>query len=147
MNVEWLAEYGYLALFVWAFLSASLLPLSSEVAVVAMQALAYPLLPILFVASAGNTLGSLLNYGMGRRGSDRWLKKHDSHKRFVQAKAWYQRWGTPSLFFTWVPGIGDFLPIFAGIFHANIWIVTIWVAIGKVLRYAVLLGIGAWLWG
>ena len=61
-------EWGYAGLFLIAFLSATLLPLGSEVGVTVMALSGYHRPATWAVATAGNTLGALFNYGLGRWG-------------------------------------------------------------------------------
>jgi membrane protein YqaA with SNARE-associated domain len=47
----------------------------------------------------------------------------------------YQKWGSPILFFTWIPIIGDPLTVVAGVFKLNLYIFIFWVVLGKAFRY------------
>ena len=99
-------------LFASAFLSATLLPGSSEVVLLGLLALrtAEPAL-LVAVATVGNVLGSLVNYLLGRflaHFADRpWFPiKPQAYERAV---GWYRRLGVWSLLLAWVPVIGDTL--------------------------------------
>src|SRR5262249_62256806 len=61
----WVAAYGLWGLALAAFLAATLLPLSSEVAVIAALRLGLPAVDILLWASVGNCLGAMTNYWLG----------------------------------------------------------------------------------
>lgn len=136
-------QFGYFGLFLISFLSATLVPLASEVFVVAMPALGYNPWLILISATAGSFLGSLTNYYVGKMGTDfilgRYVKINE--KTWQRAEGFYERWGAATLFFSWVPFIGDPLTVVAGAFHINLRVFTFWVLLGKTLRYLVLLGI------
>lgn len=134
---------GYLGLFAISFLSATLLPLASEVFVVAMPPLGYNVWLIILFATAGSYLGSLTNYYVGRKGTDFVLSRYISIKpeTLARAQRFFARWGPVALFFSWVPFIGDPLTAVAGALHVNLRVFTFWVLFGKTLRYLALLGL------
>ena len=136
-------QSGYFGLFVISFLASSLLPLASEIFVLAMPPLGYNLWLIGIVATAGNFLGSSLNYYIGLRGADFVLGRYVKidPKSWQRAENFYQRWGSVALFFSWVPFIGDPLTVVAGAFQIHWQTFTFWVLLGKSLRYLVLLGL------
>ncbi|AOE49847.1 YqaA family protein [Kangiella sediminilitoris] len=138
--MEFLVDFGYLGLFVAAFLAATILPLSSELVLTAL--LLNDLSPemLVLVATVGNVLGSLTNYGLGYWASkgiiQKWLKM--SEKEFVKAEERFEKYGLMSLLFAWVPIIGDPLTVIAGILRVNlIWFIVL-VSLGKFLRYYIL---------
>lgn len=136
---------GYVGLFLISFLAATILPLVSEVVVVAMPPLGYDVRLVVLTATAGNFLGSLTNYFIGRKGADfvlfRALKVPP--ERLARAEALYHRWGPIIVFFSWVPVIGDPLTVVAGIFRLRLHVFTFWVILGKFVRYLVLLGVAS----
>lgn len=126
-----------------SFSAATLLPGGSEAALIGMAALTtHSILTLLIVASIGNTLGSVLNYWMGRfalQYQDRkWfpLSKAD----LTKAQGWFADWGQWSLLLAWVPIIGDPLTVAAGLMRMNFGRFLILVAISKTTRYMVILG-------
>ncbi|MCA9937186.1 MAG: DedA family protein [Anaerolineales bacterium] len=136
---------GYVGLFLISYLAATILPLVSEVVVVAMPPLGYDVKLVVLTATAGNFLGSLTNYFIGRKGADFVLYRALKIKPSTLARAQdlYQRWGPVSVFFSWIPVIGDPLTIVAGIFRLRLSTFTFWVILGKFLRYLILLGIAS----
>jgi len=143
----WLsAEAGLWGMFASAFLSATVLPGSSEVVMTALLT-AYPALvwPAFAAGLAGNALGSALTFGMGhagRRGFERFRKvKVDLDNRHVQR---LRRWGPPALILSVLPLVGDALVLAAGWLKMPPLQSLAWVVAGKALRYLVLL---AGLWG
>ena len=131
---------SYLALFTAALLSATIVPGFSEAGVAAMVGTGSPILPVVAVASAGNTLGSVVNWVLGRyllRFADRpWFPV--SAQGIARAEAWFKRYGTWSLLLAWLPVIGDPLTLVAGVLRVRFGLFLILVAVGKTLRYAVL---------
>jgi membrane protein YqaA with SNARE-associated domain len=132
---ETLGLWGLLAS---SFLSATLLPGNSELALVALLHHAPGLKwPALAVATFGNTLGGLTSYMIGRLFPG---------PREGRAVTWMHRYGTPSLLLAWVPVIGDALCVVAGWLRQNVIAAALFMAIGKFARYW-LLATGVGLWG
>jgi len=131
------------ALFTSAFLSATLLPGSSEALLLFRLSEGEAWLPLVLVATAGNLLGSLLTYGIGRAGNTvlhrRWLRINE--KDVQRAEAWFGRWGRPALLMAWLPIVGDPLCLVAGLLRVKLIAFTLLVGLGKLGRYAFL----AWL--
>jgi len=134
-------QSGYLGLFLISFLAATVLPLGSEIFVVTMILSGYNPLAVFVTATAGNSLGGITNYYVGKYGTDFILSKYikvDPKKREKMERV-YQKWGSPILFFSWVPVVGDPLTIVAGGFNLSLSIFTFWVVLGKAFRYALII--------
>ena len=133
-------QFGYLGLFGVSFLAATLLPLGSEVFVVAMSLGGYDPLMVFVTATTGNTLGAVSNFYVGKYGTrfilSRYVKVDSGKKLNLEQK--FQRWGAPVLFFAWVPVVGDPLTVVAGGLNLNLYVFIFWVALGKAFRYALL---------
>jgi membrane protein YqaA with SNARE-associated domain len=127
---DWTAETSLAALFAAAFLSATILPGNSEI--VLFQVLrAHPghLAAALAVATAGNTLGSMTTYLLGR------LLPHRLPK--ARALAWLQRYGAAVLLLAWLPVVGDALCAAAGWLRIRWYTALAAIAAGKLARYLV----------
>jgi len=131
----------YSGLFFTALIAATILPAQSE-AVLAGLLLAgdYPVWALIAVASAGNVLGSAINWLLGRgieRFRDRrWFPvKADA---LARAERWYHRYGRWSLLLSWAPFIGDPLTVVAGVLREPFPVFLALVTIAKVGRYLVL---------
>lgn len=130
-----------LGLFFVALGAASLLPMASEPVLVGLL-LAGEVQPWLLVAvaSLGNTLGSVINYVLGRMlerfRHRRWFPA--SEAALERAQGWYHRWGRWSLLLSWAPIIGDPLTLVAGVMREPLWSFVLLVAIAKTARYVVL---------
>ena len=132
---------SYLALFLAAFLAATIVPAQSEAVLVGLiLAGDRSLILLLLVATTGNVLGSVVNWLLGRfieRFRDRpWFPV--SRPRLAQAEAWYRRFGIWSLLLSWVPIIGDPLTVVAGVLRTPFLTFLILVTIAKAGRYLVL---------
>jgi membrane protein YqaA with SNARE-associated domain len=142
---DFIFSLGYFGLFLISFLSASLVPLASEFFVLGMPPLGYNVWLVIVVATIGSYLGSLLNYYVGKKGTDFVLGRYIKidPKTWTRAEKFYERWGPVALFFSWVPFIGDPLTAVAGALHMHLGTFSFWVLFGKTLRYLVLLGIAS----
>jgi len=137
---------GYPGVFLVSFIASTLIPFSNEVVVAAMPALGYDIWATAIWATGGGYLGSLMNYLVGKKGTDfvfaRWITIKP--ERWQQAERIFQRWGNWALFFVWLPVIGDPLAIVAGAFKIEWRLFSFWVITGKFLRFIALLGIVRW---
>lgn len=135
-------DYGYFGLFLSAFLAATILPLSSEAVMAAMILSGeFALIPLWCCATAGNSAGSMVNWGLGR-----WVLKFQTHRWFPfsaasidAARRRFLRFGIWSLLFAWLPIIGDPITFVAGMFRVPIILFTVLVLVGKGGRYAFLI--------
>ncbi|MCL7928637.1 YqaA family protein [Halomonas llamarensis] len=130
-----------LSLFVIALASATLLPGGSEVWLARQWCLNEPALALWGVATLGNTLGSLINVGLGRYARQfqdrRWFPA--SPQGLARAERWYHRLGEYSLLLSWLPVIGDPLSVLAGVFRLPWWRAMLWILLAKGTRYALVL--------
>lgn len=129
-------------LFFSALVSSTLFPGGSE-AVLAVLARGghHPAL-LLGIATLGNTLGALSTYLLGR-GLASSLRRA-LHPREQRAVAWLRRHGSPLLLLSWLPVVGDALCLAAGWLRLPALPITIYLAIGKATRYAVVLMLASW---
>lgn len=137
--------WSLVGMFVTALLAATILPAQSEILFVGLQARGtVPLWLLLVVASAGNILGSVVNYLMGmgieRFKYRRWFPL--SEAQLDRAQDWYRKWGVWSLLLSWAP-FGDGITVAAGILRTRWWVFLALVALAKTGRYAVLAGMMA----
>lgn len=115
------------ALFTSSLLAATLLPGGSE-------AVLFGVLknnPDIFwlalgLATLGNTLGGMITFGMG------WLLPQTQQLKHVDK---IRRYGAPALLLAWVPLLGDALCLSAGWLRLNPWLATLYMGIGKFVRY------------
>lgn len=118
-----------------SFTSATILPGSSEVALVAFL-IHYPdhLQLAFWVATIGNALGAVVMLLMGRM---------FPQKQVISPKTTHfiQRYGAWSLLFSSVPIVGDLLPIAAGWWRLKIVPCLIAIVIGKAARYLLMIAL------
>lgn len=127
--MDWSGDTSLAALFVAAFVSATVLPANSEIVLLAVLK-AHPERAVAAIALAtiGNTLGGLTTYALGRLLPARTLPA-------PRVMAAVRRYGAWSLLGSWIPLVGDALCAAAG------WLRVPWpaalaaLAAGKLARY------------
>ncbi len=126
--------WALLAMFVWAFLAATLLPIASEAAFAAFVVkFPFAWVAILAVAVLGNSLGAATTLYAGRGLAHR-LAPSATVARFP----WVARYGVWSLLLSWVPVIGDGLVLAAGWLLLPLVPAMLAIVTGKLLRYLVI---------
>ena len=128
-------------LFLAAFAAATLLPAQSEALLAGLLLSGrYETALLILSATAGNVLGSVVNWLLGRS-----LERFSGRRWFPvgpaaleKAKAWYRRWGRWTLLFSWLPVVGDPLTLVAGVLREPFPIFLALVTIAKLGRYLVL---------
>ncbi len=139
-----LVELPYLGLFASALMAATVLPGISEILMLGLLIDGLEPWKLWVAATAGNVVGSTLNWWMGRfalRFTDRrWFPV--SAPALARAQTWYHRWGRSSLLFSWLPVIGDAFTVAAGVMRTPIVPFVMLVGLAKGGRYAAVLGAG-----
>lgn len=125
--------WQWLGLWFSAFSSATILPGTSDVVLVAMihqhpQWWGWAWL----IATIGNSMGGVASYYMGR------LLPH-KHRAPDKMITWIYKYGYWALLMSWVPFIGDGLAIAAGWLRLNVFLSALMLTIGKFARYGVLI--------
>jgi membrane protein YqaA with SNARE-associated domain len=154
LAVHWLLgvlavpKIGLAAVFLVSFISATLLPLGSEPLVFAVIK-ADPLMywPVILVATIGNTLGGMVDYGLGYYAKTAFAKEQET----VWFR-WLSRFGAKAMLLAWLPGIGDPMCTVGGWLKLPFWPSVAYMAIGKFLRYVTMTSVllylpdGFWQW-
>jgi membrane protein YqaA with SNARE-associated domain len=128
-------------LFASAFVASTILPMSSEAVLAAMAVAGSADRVLLFlVATAGNTLGAVVNWALGSYAAH-WISGRVARERlqFERASRWFQRWGVWCLLLSWLPVVGDPLTLVAGLLRTAFVPFVLLVLIGKASRYALIL--------
>jgi membrane protein YqaA with SNARE-associated domain len=136
---DWLNQPGYVALFFMSFLASTLLPLGSEWLLVMMLVGGYDPVSAVATATVGNYLGAVVTYLIGIGGGSWLIEKvmRVSPPQQERAQSYYRRYGVYSLFFSWVPIVGDPLCLVGGMLRVNFGLFTLLVASGKLARYVI----------
>ncbi|OWY41009.1 hypothetical protein CEK28_01695 [Xenophilus sp. AP218F] len=114
-----------------AFTSATILPGSSELA---LSAFLYQwpqwLWPALLIATVANTAGSVTSLWLGRL-----APRKELSPRLARG---FERFGPAVLLLSWVPLIGDAIPLAAGWLRLPWLPCLLWLTLGKAARYLAL---------
>jgi|SRR5882724_3985128 len=139
-----LPKFGLSGIFVVAFVSATLLPLGSEPALIGLVRLNPQLFwPAILVATAGNTLGGALTWWMGYGAEQAYEHlAHQPHE--VRVLVWLKRFGAKACLLSWLPFVGDPLCAVAGWLKLPFWPCVAYMLVGKFARYVTLTA--AFLW-
>lgn len=129
-------EIGFIGLFFSSFLAATIIPIASEAFLISMLILGYDPITCLVVSTAGNTLGGWLNYFIGRLGNPYWLRKFGASLEKIEYwKIQVKKYGYWMALMSWLPFIGDLLGITLGFFRVKVIPTFIFIMIGKLIRY------------
>ena len=135
--VQSFVEYGYWGMGVMAFLSGSVLPLTSEVLLMLLLGMGLNSLGLVAVSTIGNTIGGISCFYTGRI-----VKKENvgrlfrvPEKRMRQADRIIQKYGFWASFLSFVPLVGTAILLTLGMMRVNPVKVTVVMMAGKFLRY------------
>ena len=144
-----LGEHRLWIMFTSAFLSSTVLPGNSEIIFLTLVTprlwtgshyFSLDIQSLLWTAIAGNTLGSLTTYALGR-----WLPTFNTppqNAKLAWVLAKTQRHGSVMLFFSWLPVVGDVFCAVTGWLRLNWVMCLIFMTLGKIVRYVFLLFFG-----
>ena len=127
-------------LFFSAFISSTLFPGGSEGVLAYLASNAeQSMFLLIFIATVGNTLGAMTSWGIGKLLSIRYSTKKLSKTSQQKAVVRLQKYGSPLLLLSWLPIIGDPMCVAAGWLRIS-WLQSlIFITIGKLLRYIVVI--------
>jgi membrane protein YqaA with SNARE-associated domain len=133
----------FAGLFFTAWLAATIVPFSSEVAFTGALLAGYDPVWCLVVASLGNCAGATTNYVLGRGGATWFAKRFHG---FTEAKlAKYhdklEKAEIPFMLCAWLPVIGDPITFYLGIAHVRFGRFALFVFLPRIARYAVILAL------
>ncbi len=117
--LEFINNYGTIALFITSFIAATIVPASSAAILVAALAVGAHPVSSLIACSIGNSLGCAANYWLGYLIGKPLIPKLKKSKSGRKAIEYSQKYGAWSLLISWTPFLGDPLTIAAGIFRIN----------------------------
>lgn len=162
---ELVLNFGYVGLFLFSFIAATLISAPSDVAAMIMVAFGYNVVLVVLVATAGGFLGKSLNYLIGlygvrgvhrlvqRNGEDkvpgwvRWLERtfaeqeDEAQQEDSTARKLIDRFGAQALLLSGLPLIGDPLSAIAGALHIDYREFAVYVVLGTSLKFVVLMWI------
>lgn len=134
-----LEEWGLLGLFLGNVLAATIFPFSSDALYIAVLAALKQPLACFVVGTAGNWLGSVITYYIGRLGKWEWIEKWFKVKpeTLEKQKAKIDKYGVWLALIAWVPVIGDVFVIALGFYRTKPLPTILLLLIGKASRFLV----------
>ena len=139
-----LPQFGLSTVFIISIVSATLLPLGSEFAVIGLVKLNADMFwPAVCVATAGNTIGGAISWWMGY-GAEVLYERMQHKKLEARALTWLSRFGPKACLLSWLPGVGDPLCAVAGLLKMPFWPCVFYMAIGKFGRYVTMTAALMW---
>ncbi len=144
IDVNWLLDLGYLGLFLGSFLAATIVPFSADVLLIGMLVAGGSPWLVIGIATAGNFIGGLTSYGVGRIGKWEWIEKLGVKAETLEKhKAKVDRWGAWLALLSWVPFVGDIFAVALGFYRTKFLPSAVFMLIGKAGRF--IMWYGLWL--
>ena len=150
MDLNFLLDLGYIGLFIGAFVAATIVPFSSDFLIVGILIAGGDPVISWICATAGNWLGGLTSYWIGRIGKWEWIEKwfHVKEETLLKQKSKIDKYGSLLAFMTWLPFVGDVFAIGLGFYKLHFGRCAIFMLIGKkcvtlhpVLTYGVMVAL------
>lgn len=137
--MPFLEQIGLAGLFIGTFLAATLVPFSSDALYVAALAAGTSPVATLVVGTAGNWLGGITTYFIGRLGKWEWIEKHFKVKpeTLDKYKGYIDRYGVWLALVSWIPVFGDIVALALGFFKTPAVQTFLLLGAGKFARFAV----------
>lgn len=132
-----LSTWGLFGLFIGSLLAATVVPFSSDALYIAvLKAIDRPM-ACLLVATAGNWIGSMISYVVGWFGkwewAERWLKVNP--ETLPKQKRYIDKYGVWIALLSWVPIVGDLIPIALGFYKTRPFLSILLLLVGKGARF------------
>lgn len=131
------SQHGGPGLLLFCLAAATILPISSEAALVGAMGLGMDPFEALVWASVGNCLGVVLNYGVGALFSGAVLKKLSASRSGQKGIEWVERYGLHCLWLSWTPFLGDPITYAAGAFRISLFLFILLTFSLRIARYLV----------
>ena len=134
--MEWLMDLGLVGLFIGSFLAATVVPFSADVLLIGMLVAGGSPWVVVAIATAGNFLGGLTSYAIGRIGKWEWIEKLGVKPETLEKhKARIDKYGAWIALLSWVPFVGDVFAVALGFFRVKFVPSAIFMFIGKAGRF------------
>ncbi len=131
-------EWGYVGMFLSAFISGTVFPLSSEALLVLLVNSGFDMAISVAVATLGNYAGGVTCYYIGRLGKPEWIEKYlkINPEKLKKGISFIQKGpGAVIAFFSFLPIWGELIVVALGFTRANVWVTNIFMLLGKFVRY------------
>lgn len=136
-------QLGYWGLFLSSFLSSTVIPLSSEVALVALLAMGLDPVLCVLTATVGNSLGGMTSYGLGYLGKWEWIERffRTPKEKVERFQHRISRYGAMAGLLAWLPIVGDLIALGLGFMKLNPWMSCLYMFVGRLVRFSVVGGL------
>lgn len=96
---------------------------------------------LLLWGTSGNVLGSLFNYGVGSLGKEEWIVRYTkvSPEKLQHGISYVRKYGSFAALLAWVPLLGSLITVALGYMRVNLFLSMLNTAVGKFVRYMLLL--------
>jgi membrane protein YqaA with SNARE-associated domain len=125
-------------LFTSAFISSTIAPGGSEAVLAYMVAAGHQAELLVIVATIGNTLGAMTTWGLGVLAAKKMPVAELLSEKRQKALEVVRKKGIWTLFFTWLPIVGDVLCFTGGWLRLPFFQACLIILLGKLGRYAVI---------
>jgi len=143
--INFFFEYGYVGMFLISFLGSTIFfPFATEIVIAGFIGIGLNPFYIVLVSAIGSTLGSLVNYFLGKFGIEYYKEKLKKMKNKDKLSEIANKYGVLGLFVVLalpIPLPVDILTIAAGISEMDLKYFLIAVFLAKILRYSFYAGI------
>lgn len=139
--IQLMIDWGLPGLFISALLAGSIVPFSSELVLVALVKIGLDPVSCVLAAALGNTVGGMTCYYMGHLGKIEWIEKYFKVKKekVERMETFLRGKGALMAFFAFLPFVGEVIAIALGFMRSNVWLTTLSMFAGKLIRYVVML--------
>jgi len=139
--VSLLISYGYWGMLLTAFVAGSFFPFSSEAVMTGLLAAGLDPMLLVVYGTIGNVAGGMFNYCVGHMGKLEWIERylHVKQKDLDRATRFMAGRGAWMGFFAFLPVLGSAITIVLGLMRANVPISITSMALGKFLRYVLII--------
>ena len=123
-------------LFISAFISSTIAPGGSEAVLAYMVSeKLFDVNQMVLIATIGNTLGALTTWFLGVLANKKYPVENLLSEKQQKSLGFVKKWGVWTLFFSWLPIVGDGLCFAAGWLKLPLFISSVIIFIGKAIRY------------
>lgn len=135
--VDFFLDFGYIGLFIGAFIAATIVPFSSDIMLVALLVAGGDPYLAIISATLGNWLGGLTSYWIGYLGRWDWIEKYlkVSKSRLLKQQNNITKYGSLLALMTWLPLIGDVMAVALGFYKVDFKRSALFMFIGKGARF------------
>ena len=135
--IQILITYGDFGMFIAAFLAGSFFPFSSEAVMLGLLAAGADPDGLVVWGAAGNTLGSLFNYGVGSLGRDEWILRWTKSisEKLDRGKGGERNFGAWAGVRAWTPLFVRVITVAMGFMRVKLPYAMLAIGFGKYVRY------------